>query len=135
MAYESAKTITEQGLESLGRYYSVYRAMVVNNTDPDHMNRIKVAIPEVMGGIVLWAYSKGQHGSTGSGFKMMAPKNGDIVYITFEYGDPSKPLREYPGWAQIQIPDILDDPDTMGIVKPNVNRIWLNDKDGSLKMY
>ena len=81
MAYESAKTITEQGLESLGRYYSVYRAMVVNNTDPDHMNRIKVAIPEVMGGIVLWAYSKGQHGSTGSGFKMMAPKNGDIVYI------------------------------------------------------
>ena len=39
MAYESAKTITEQGLESLGRYYSVYRAMVVNNTDPDHMNR------------------------------------------------------------------------------------------------
>jgi len=53
MAYESAKTITEQGLESLGRYYSVYRAMVVNNTDPDHMNRIKVAIPEVMGGIVL----------------------------------------------------------------------------------
>lgn len=54
MAYESAKTITEQGLESLGRYYSVYRAMVVNNTDPDHMNRIKVAIPEVMGGIVLW---------------------------------------------------------------------------------
>ena len=95
MAYESAKTITEQGLESLGRYYSVYRAMVVNNTDPDHMNRIKVAIPEVMGGIVLWAYSKGQHGSTGSGFKMMAPKNGDIVYITFEYGDPSKPLWEY----------------------------------------
>lgn len=135
MAYESAKTITEQGLESLGRYYSVYRAMVVNNTDPDHMNRIKVAIPEVMGGIVLWAYSKGQHGSTGSGFKMMAPKNGDIVYITFEYGDPSKPLWEYHGWAQNQIPDILDDPDTMGIVTPNGNRIWLNDKDGSLKMY
>ena len=83
MAYESAKTITEQGLESLGRYYSVYRAMVVNNTDPDHMNRIKVAIPEVMGGIVLWAYSKGQHGSTGSGFKMMAPKNSDLLFLHF----------------------------------------------------
>lgn len=65
----------------------------------------------------------------------MAPKNGDIVYITFEYGDPSKPLWEYHGWAQNQIPDILDDPDTMGIVTPNGNRIWLNDKDGSLKMY
>lgn len=24
-----------------------------------------------------------------------------------------------------QIPDILDDPDTMGIVTPNGNRIWL----------
>lgn len=56
---------------------------------------------------------------------MMAPKNGDIVYITFEYGDPSKPLWEYHGWAQNQIPDILDDPDTMGIVTPNGNRIWL----------
>ena len=56
MAYESAKTITEQGLESLGRYYPVYRAMVVNNTVPDHMNRIKVAIPGEMGEIVLWTY-------------------------------------------------------------------------------
>ena len=36
----------------------------------------------------------------------------------------SKPNTRYP-----------DDPDTMGIVTPNGNRIWLNDKDGSLKMY
>lgn len=135
MAYESSKLISEQGLESLGRFYSVYRGLVVNNADPDHMNRLKVSIPEVMNGIILWAYAKGQHGSTASGFKNLSPKVGDIVYVTFEYGDPSKPLWEYHGWAKNQIPDILDDPDTIGIVTPNGNRIWLNDKDGSLKMY
>ena len=46
---------------------------------------------------------------------MMSPKNGDIVYITFEYGDPSKPLWEYHGWAQNQIPDILTNTDNISV--------------------
>lgn len=135
MAGESAKIIVEQGLEGLGRFYSVYRAMVVNNIDPEHKNRVKVAIPEIMGGIILWAYPRDQHGSNGSGFKMISPNQGDIVYVSFEYGDPSKPLWEYHGWGDNQIPDILDNPNVMGVVTPAGNRLWIDDSTGTLKIY
>ena len=51
MGYETAKIITEEGIEGIGRYYSVYRGIVVNNSDTEKkMNRVEVCIPEVMGG-------------------------------------------------------------------------------------
>ena len=81
MGYETAKIITEEGLEGLGRYYSVYRGIVVDNDDVEKkMNRVKVCVPEVMGGVFAWAYPKGQHGSISSGFKFLAPKVG-IRYL------------------------------------------------------
>ena len=52
MSYETAKLITDEGLEGLGRYYSVYRGIVIDNDDVEkHMNRVKVCVPEVMGGV------------------------------------------------------------------------------------
>lgn len=82
MGYETAKIITEEGLEGLGRYYSVYRGIVVDNEDTEkNMNRVKVCIPEVMGGTFAWALPKGQHGSISTGFKFLAPKIGDIVLL------------------------------------------------------
>lgn len=132
---ESAQIIMDKGLEDLGRFYSVYRAVVVDNQDPESLNRLKVAVPTVQGGIVLWAFSRNQHGSINSGFKHLAPKVGDIVYVTFEFGDPSKPLWEYHGWGKDQIPDILDNPNTMGFVTPNGNRVWLDDDNGTLTVY
>ena len=52
MSYETAKIITDEGLEGLGRYYSVYRGIVIDNNDVEkHMNRVKVCVPEVMGGV------------------------------------------------------------------------------------
>lgn len=60
----------------------------------------------------------------------MGGKNGDIVYIRFEYGDGSKGVWEYDGWGEKEIGDMVDDGDSMGIVRGNGNRMWLNDKDG-----
>ncbi len=37
--------------------------------------------------------------SINNGFKYLAPKVGDIVFVTFEFGDPTKPLWEYHGWG------------------------------------
>ena len=117
MSYETAKIITDEGLEGLGRYYSVYRGIVVDNNDVEkNMNRIKVCVPEVMGGVFAWAYPKGQHGSLSSGFKYLAPKVGDMVFITFEFGDPTKPLWEYHGWGMNQIPQPLNGPNKIGII-------------------
>lgn len=136
MSYETAKIITDEGLEGLGRYYSVYRGIVIDNDDVEkHMNRVKVCVPEVMGGVFAWSYPKGQHGSISSGFKFLAPKVGDTVFVTFEFGDPTKPLWEYHGWGMSQIPQPLDGPNKMGIVTPEGNLIVIDDDNGELNLH
>lgn len=134
MAYETAAKIINEGIESMRRYYSVYRGIVVDPVDPQHLNRIKVCVPEVMGGTINWAYPKGQHGSTGDGFKYFTPKMGDIVFVTFEYGDHTKPLWEFHGWGLKQVPQALDGVNKCGIVTPEGNTIILDDDDGSLSI-
>ena len=129
------KALVEQGIESLGRYYSIYRAIVVKNVDPMATNRLKVAIPGIQGGLTLWALPKGQHGSKGTGFKYLCPRNGDIVFVSFEYGDPSKPLWEYHSWASKEMPKELDSPDVCGFVTPNGISVLFDDRDGSLDLY
>jgi hypothetical protein len=135
MGYETAQIITEQGIEGIGRYYSSYRAIVVNNVDPDGMNRLKVCVPGISGGIVAWAHAKGQHGSIDTGFKYFAPKISDIVWVSFEQGDLTKPLWEYHGWGLKQVPSPLKGPNTMGIITPEGNTLLIDDDEGSLSVF
>lgn len=132
---DTARIITEEGLERYQRYYSIYRGIVVDNKDELHCNRLKVIVPDVMSGVCNWAYPKGQHGSIQSGFKFLSPKIGDVVWVTFEYGNPSKPVWEYHGWSEAQIPNVLDDPNKMGIVTPNGNLILIEDDEGVINIY
>lgn len=135
MAYETAAKIVDEGIESLGRFYSVYKGIVVDNNDTElHQNRLKVCVPGVQGGIITWAYPKGQHGSIDSGFKFLNPKIGDLVWVTFEKGDPAFPVWEYYGWGIGQIPYPLDGPNKMGIVTPNGNIIVIDDDSGELTL-
>lgn len=127
--------LMERGIESLGRFYSIYRGMVMDNNDPNHMNSLQVAIPEIQGGIIVWALPFGQHGGLKTGFKYLAPEIGDTVYIMFEYGNPSKPLWTYHGFGLEQIPEELDDPNKMGIITPNGNLIILDETSGELTIF
>ena len=127
--------LMERGIESLGRFYSIYRGMVVDNNDPNHMNSLQVAIPEIQGGIIVWALPFGQHGGLKTGFKYLAPEIGDTVYIMFEYGNPSKPLWTYHGFGLEQIPEELDDPNKMGIITPNGNLVILDETSGELNIF
>lgn len=135
MVENAITKIVDEGLESLGRYYSTYRAVVVNNDDPKLKNRLKVAIPGIHGGMMLWALPKGQCGTKDSGFKYITPKIGDTVYISFEFGDPSMPLWEYHGWAKGEAPIELTLPDVCGFVTPGGIQVIYNDEDGSLNLY
>lgn len=133
MGYETARKIINEGLESLHRYYSVYRGIVLDNDDKEKgINRIKVQVPDVMGGICTWAYPKGQHGSTMDGFKYLPPQVGDIVWVTFEFGDPTKPLWEYHGWGVKQTPPLLMGKDRFGFITPEGNQVIMEDRDGTL---
>lgn len=129
-----AEVLTFNGLEGIGRYYSIYKGIVTKNEDPIGKNRLKVCVPQVKG-IILWAEPKGQHGAYRSGFKFLTPKVGDFVWVEFEGGDLSKPIWSYHGWAQGEIPLPLDDPDVMGIVTPKGNIITLDESDGHLDVY
>lgn len=123
-----------EGIETFGRYYGCYMGYVTKNEDPNGMNRLKVCVPEV-NGIILWALPKGQHGGFNSGFKYLSPKIGDVVWISFEGGDISKPIWEYYGWAFKEIPVELDDPNVLGIVTPNGNVITIDESDNHLDIY
>lgn len=124
--------ITFDGIEAVGRYYSFYRGLVLDNVDKEHMNRLRVAVPSVQGGISIWAYPFAQHGGLGTGFKYLAPEIGDTVWVMFEYGNPSKPIWAYCGWSLDQIPEELDHPKRMGFVSPNGNMVVMDEDTGEL---
>ena len=126
------ETLTFKGIEAFGRFYSHYRGVVVNNQDPENMNRLEIVIPSVQGGIIIWALPFAQHGGLKTGFKYLAPEIGDTVWVMFEFGNPSKPIWTYCGWSDDQIPDELNSPNKMGFVTPNGNRVLLDELDGEL---
>lgn len=84
------------GIESLNRYYGLYRAFVVDNNDPDKLNRLKLEIPQIYGKEVheYWAWSAGTYSGTGVGF-VAVPNVGDLVWVSFENGDPQFPIWLY----------------------------------------
>lgn len=125
--------IQENGLEYLGRYYSTYRAIVINNNDELNMNRVHVYIPSVQNGIKIWALPKSATiGGCFHGLKLTTPLVGEVVYIEFEGGDPLRPLWSYHGWATGETPDDLKDNNSIGLVTPEGNKIYIKDVDGEL---
>ena len=125
--------IQENGLEYLGRYYSTYRAIIINNNDELNMNRVHVYIPSVQNGIKVWALPKSTTiGGCFHGLKLTTPLVGEVVYIEFEGGDPLRPLWSYHGWATGETPDDLKDNNSIGLVTPEGNKIFIKDIDGEL---
>lgn len=90
---EFLKKLVYQGLEGFGRYYSVYRAYVESNEDPDNLNRLQLRIPIISSQKALsnWIHPKGNFAGKDYGFQCL-PQKGDVVYVEFEHGDLSKPL-------------------------------------------
>lgn len=128
-----AEIIERHGIEYLGRFYSVYRGIVISNKDTNNMNRILVNLPSILNGVEAWALPLNQDGNNGYGFKLMTPVPGQMVYIMFENGDPLRPLWLYHGWAKDEKPTELNN-DTIGIITPLGNKIILNEKDGKLSI-
>lgn len=127
--------IQNRGLESIGRFYSKYRGIVVDNNDPNSLNRIKVIVPEVDQSISNWSYPSNQSGSIDSGFKFQTPKVGSIVWVEYQNGDPLYPIWSYYGWAIDEVPDDLKKLNSIGIVTHNGNKIILDDDEGILKIH
>lgn len=123
--------IVENGLDAIGRYYSIYRGVVTDIEDDMALDRLKVYVPEL--DIAEWALPRGQMGSHNCGFRSHPlPKIQDIVYVTFEDGNPSKPLWEWHGWGEMQMPDDFLDPDVCGLITPKGTKVLVNDRTGEV---
>ena len=125
--------LRENGLEGIGRFYSTYRGIVINNEDPLKLNRLQIEVPDITQTLV-WAYPKGQPGPLQSGAKYLTPEINDVVFVEFQSGDPNYPLWSYCGWAKTQVPPELEKKEVIGIVTPNGNKIFLDDKTNTTKI-
>lgn len=76
------------GFEPFGKYYSTYKGIVVDNRDAEGLQRLKVVIPEVFkfNTYYRWVYPQSVFAGKGYGAHVI-PQIGDIVSITFDYGD------------------------------------------------
>jgi Type VI secretion system/phage-baseplate injector OB domain len=69
----------------------LYRAIVVDNADPERLGRVKVAVPSVMGaGQAAWAMPCVPYGGVRQ--RKPVPAAGTPVWVAFEGGDIAKPV-------------------------------------------
>lgn len=82
---QNADVITTQDFD----YNSIYRAVVMNIDDPEHLGRIKVKIPSLHSRATTFPYAYPAT-MTGLGYQtgqFILPPVGSIVFVAFEYGD------------------------------------------------
>lgn len=125
--------LRREGFEKLGRWYSQYRAVVLDNL-PDDKNtgNILVEVPKVQGGMKLIARAGSLQGGPGFGVKSFLPKKGEIVWVEFEYGNPTQAVWHPHTWAQDECPEELRDTaskSTCGIVTPKGHKLYLEEKE------
>ena len=114
----TTKLIQDRGIESIGRFYSRYRGVVLNNQDPDNLQRIEVIVPNIhVGGLKVWARAARQQGG-----------------VEFEKRNPMKAVWSFHGWATVEVPEELKSNSVAGMVSPNGNKILLDDTDGVLRI-
>ncbi len=129
------------GLESLRKYYGPYRAIVVDNKDPDGQGKIQVVCPRALltefNGIWILPMMDGAGNDKGV---FWPPDVKDGVWIFFDNGDPTRPCGYIGGWyGGGELHDDLSvsltkTPERRGFVTPGGNRIILDDSDGEEKV-
>jgi uncharacterized protein involved in type VI secretion and phage assembly len=78
------------------RFFGKYRALVVDNDDPEQMGRLKVSVPSLLGDQVVtgWAVPCVPYGGGTDRGMLFIPEAGDGVWVEFEEGD-----LEFPIWV------------------------------------
>lgn len=121
------------GLEFFGRYYSIYRAIVVDNKDDEYKGRIRIQIDEfgskpypylAMPKFQLMYKDKGIY---------IVPDIGDYVWVSFQNGDARFPI--YEGNNNLNVFEVPDEfktnyPNRRGIKTKAGHTIFIDDTEG-----
>lgn len=139
MAYnftEFLKRVESGGIEAaLGRYYSLYPAVVVDNKDPKKRGRLKIAVPQLTAGVInKWAHPVTSITGKNSGFISVPEKDANI-WIVFRNGDPRFPIWLGGWWLEEGAPADAktDDYPAVHVWQiPNGSKVLMNDKTGEV---
>ena len=128
--------LVNNGFENFGRYYSVYRAWVYDNEDPEKLGRLKLIIPSVTGPDYhdVWAHPVGQPSDKNFGLHIIPPK-GAMVWVQFEGGAPEIPIWTHGHFGRNDIP--TDDPELVDVncywfISPKGHKLKINDTKNTI---
>jgi len=130
------KDLFTHGFEKFGKYYSKYRGFVYDREDPEHLGRLKLIIPEVMGRSVLdvWALPTNVYSGINYGSQVI-PGINDLVWVEFEKGDPRKPIWSFGYFGTDDTKaDKLKNYDLKYFQTPGGHLIELDDTDGIIRI-
>jgi hypothetical protein len=130
------KNLINHGMENFGRYYSIYRAWVFENKDPEGLGRLKLIIPQVTGPSVhnVWAYPIGVPSAEGFGSQIIPPRGG-VVWVQFEGGSPEVPVWSHGHFAKKEIPkddSDLKDTNVYWFITKAGHKIKINDTKNTI---
>lgn len=128
------------------RFYGKYRGFVVDNNDPEHLGRLKLSVPSVLGNVVTgWAMPCVPYGGEANTGFLYIPEKKSGVWVEFEEGDLEFPIWTGTFWSKpggaselpiANNPDgseqaSVQEPPTCKIIKTKKGHtIQLEDKDG-----
>lgn len=85
--------------QMIQRFYSVYRALVVDNQDPNQQGSVRVVCPAVGHTVAPSVWALPAFAACGPGRGMFhPPEKGDNVWVVFKEGDPTQPEVYFGGY-------------------------------------
>lgn len=130
------KTLAKDGLEAFGKYYSCYRAYVVDVNDPENLHRLQLVIPQISGNqhYNYWAFPRNVFAGEGYGSQVL-PQKGDVVWVEFEGGHPEVPIWSHGHFSRKEIPEKdkeLKDVNCYWFITPKGHKVKLNDTTNTI---
>ena len=131
------KDLVNLGLESFGKYYSIYRGYVYDRNDPLNLGRVQLVIPQVTGNAPYkyWAMPINVFSGKNYGSQVL-PNKGDLVWVQFEGGHPEVPIWSHGHFGKGEIPNDpdLQDKNSYWFLSPKGNLVILNDTKNYIKV-
>lgn len=121
-----------EGAVAPERHLGKYRGVVVENSDPDGLGRIRALVPDVLGDDPCgWALPCVPYAGPGVGFLMIPPEKA-LVWIEFESGDLDYPIWTGCFWgARSELPGDQPAGPDQKLICTDSTRIQIKESGGS----
>lgn len=132
---EFIKALQKRGLEWLNLYYGQYLGVVYNNTDVENLGKIQVYVPNLIreDPLPIWAKPKGLMRGDNYGIHWI-PKNGSFVWVTFEFGNLSRPVWSFgPSQGNTSLP--FNGDKVIALTTQGGIRVILDDESDTIKIF